>query len=93
MDVYKYLNISYATVIKNPEKLEHVPDHLKTKNMCKDAAKKLPYLLRYVFDQYKTQQICDKALLEYGGTLICIPDCYKNQESVIKQYEYKEMKD
>ena len=93
MDVYKYLNISYGTVVKNPEKLEHVPDPLKTKNMCKDTVKKLLYLLRYVSDQYKTQQICDEALLEYGGTLICILDCYKNQESVIKQYEYKEIKD
>ena len=45
MDVYKFLNISTITVMKNPEMLKFVPNHLKTKNMCKHAVKKLPYLL------------------------------------------------
>ena len=54
MNVYKSLNISIGTVMKNPEMLKFVSDHLKTKNMCKHAIKKLPYLLRYVPDQYKT---------------------------------------
>ena len=49
--------------------LKFVPDHLKTKKMCKHAVKKLPYLLRYVPDWYKAQQMCDKAILENGGTL------------------------
>ena len=31
MDVYKYLNINIGTVIKNPNMLKLVPDHLKTK--------------------------------------------------------------
>ena len=43
--------------------LEFVPDHLKTKKMCKLAVKKLTYLLRVVPNKYKTQQICDKAIL------------------------------
>ena len=55
MDIYKSLNINIGTVMKNPEMLKFVPDHLKTKKMCKHAVKKLPYLLRYVPDQYKTQ--------------------------------------
>ena len=50
MDVYKSLNISTGTVMKNSEMLKFVPDHLKTKEMCKHAVKKLPYLLRYVPD-------------------------------------------
>ena len=66
IDVYKSLNISIGTVIKNPEMLKLVPDHLKTIKMCKHAVKKLPYLLRHVPDQYKTQQMCDKAILENG---------------------------
>ena len=33
MDVYKSLNISIGTVIKNLEMF--VPDHVKTKKMCK----------------------------------------------------------
>ena len=31
MDIYKSLNISIGTVMKNPEMLKLVPDHLKTK--------------------------------------------------------------
>ena len=54
MNAYKFLNISIGTVMKNPEILKFVPDHLKTKKMCKHAIKKLPDLLRYVPDQYKS---------------------------------------
>ena len=54
MDIYKSLNINIGTAVKNPEILKFLPDHLKTKKMCKDAVKKLRYLLRYVPDQYKT---------------------------------------
>ena len=74
MDVHKSLNVSIRTVMKNPEMLKFVPNHLKTKKMCKHAVKKLPYLLRYVPDQYKTQQMCDKAILENNGTLnsVCV---------------------
>ena len=31
MDIYKSLNISIGTVMKNPEMLKFVPDHVKTK--------------------------------------------------------------
>ena len=55
--------------------LKCVPDHLKTKNMCKHAVKKLTYLLRYVPDQYKTQQMHDKAIFENDGTIKSIPNC------------------
>ena len=77
MDIYKSLNINTGTVMKYPEMLKFVPDHRKTKKMCKHAVKKLPYLLRYV---PKTQQMCDKAILENVGTSKSVPDCYENQE-------------
>ena len=81
MDIYKSLNISTVTVMKNPEILKFVPDHLKTKKMGKHAVKKFSYLLRYVPDvPDKTQQMCDKAILENGGTLKSVHECYKNQE-------------
>ena len=41
--------------MKKPEMLKFVPDHIKTKEMCKHAVRKLPYLLRYVPERYKTQ--------------------------------------
>ena len=78
-DVYRSLNISIRAVMKNPETLKFVPDHLKTKKICKHAVKKLPFLVRYAPDKYKTQQMCDKAILENGGTLNSISDCCKNQ--------------
>ena len=59
----KSLNVNIGTVMKNPEMLEFVPDHRKTKKMCKLAVKKWSYLLRFVPNKYKTQQICDKAIL------------------------------
>ena len=63
MKVYKSLNISIVTVMKNSEMVKFVPDHLKTKKLCKYAVKKLPYVLKYVPDQYSNQQMCDKATL------------------------------
>ena len=39
MDNYKSY-ISIVTVMKNPEMLKFVPDHLKTKKICKHAVKK-----------------------------------------------------
>ena len=31
IDIYKSLDINIVTVMKNPEMLQFVPDHLKTK--------------------------------------------------------------
>ena len=82
MDVYKSFNISIETVIKNPEMLKLVPDHLKTKKICKHAVKKLPCLLKYVTDQYKTPQMCYKDILENGGTLESVPDSKTSDKAV-----------
>ena len=77
---YKSPKISIEVVIKNPELLKFVADHLKTKTMRKHANKRLRFVIRYVPNQYQNQQICDKAILENGGTLESAPDCYKNQQ-------------
>ena len=34
MDIYKSLNISFGTVIKNPEMLKFALDHLKIEKVC-----------------------------------------------------------
>ena len=39
MGTYKSLNVNIGTVVKNPEMLKFVPDHLKTKQMCNYAIK------------------------------------------------------
>ena len=79
MDIYKSLYSSIGTVMRNLGMLKFVPDHIKTRKMCKHAVQKLPILIRYVPDQYKTQRMCDKAISENSGTLKSVPDCYKNQ--------------
>ena len=33
MDIFKFLNISVRTVMRNPEMVKFVPDHFKTKKM------------------------------------------------------------
>ena len=48
MDIYKSLNISIGTAVRNPEMLKFVSDYLKTKKICKHAVKKLPSVIRYV---------------------------------------------
>ena len=57
--------------------LRYIPDHLKTKKMCKNAVKRWP-LIRYVAAQYKTPKMYGKVTLENDGKLKYVPDCYKN---------------
>ena len=64
--------------------LKFIPDHVKTKKMCKHAVKKLPFLIRYVPDQHETQQMCDKAILNNGRASKSVPDCYKINNCVLK---------
>ena len=73
MDIYKSVKISIGTVMRNPDVLNFVPDHLETKQMCKHKVKKLPFVIRYVPDQYKSKQMC--AILENYGTLESVPEC------------------
>ena len=40
---YKSLKVSIRAIIKNPEMLRFVLNHLKTKKMCKHTVKKLPF--------------------------------------------------
>ena len=74
MDTYNSVKINIGIVMKNPEMLKLMPDHLKTKQMCNYAVKKLPYLLGYVPNQCKTKTICNGAILENGGTLEPVPN-------------------
>ena len=53
-NIYKSLKISMGVVMRNPEMLKFVPNHLKTKKMFKNAVKKLSFVIRYVLDRYKT---------------------------------------
>ena len=65
IDTYKLFNINIGTVMKNPEMLKFIPDHLKTEQISNYAVKKLPSAIRYV-PQTKTKKLCDRAILENG---------------------------
>ena len=45
-DNYKSSKTKIETIIKNPKMLRFVPDHLKTKKMCKHADKILSFVTR-----------------------------------------------
>ena len=75
---YKILEISVEAIIKVEEMLRFVPDHIKTKNMCKNTVKKLPLIIRYIPDRYK------RFILENGGTLRFVPDATRIKTCAIK---------
>ena len=68
---YQSLKISLGAIIKNPEMLTFVPDHLKTKKMCKHAVKKLPFVIRYFPYQYKSQKMCDNIIRKWWNANVC----------------------
>ena len=39
MNIYKSAKISIKTIMRKPEILNFVPDHLKTKEMCKHVVR------------------------------------------------------
>ena len=51
--------------------LTFVPDHLKTKKMCKHAVKKLPFVIRYFPYQYKSQKMCDNIIRKWWNANVC----------------------
>ena len=65
IDTYKLFNINIRTVMKNPEMLKFIPDHLKTEQISNYAVKKLPFTIRYV-PETTTKRLCDRAILENG---------------------------
>ena len=50
--------MSEKAVEDKSEALEHVPDHFKTEEICKEAVRREPYDLGHVHNHLKTQQIC-----------------------------------
>ena len=62
-DICKSLKTSIGVKTKNSEMLKFIPDHLKTKKMCKNTVKKLPLVIRFVPDRYKTQ-VCMTKLFQ-----------------------------
>ena len=67
------LKTSIGKTIKYREMLELVPDHIKTKNMCKDAVKKVPFPIMF-----------GNAILKNGGMLVFVPDWYNDQNTCNK---------
>ena len=47
-NAYKSPKISIKAILRNAEMFKFIPGHLKAKEMCKHAVKKLPFPIRYV---------------------------------------------
>ena len=61
---YKFPKISIRAIMKNPEILKFILDHIKTKKVCTHAFKKLSFVIRYIPDCYKTQGVYHKVISE-----------------------------
>ena len=72
----KNIKLNIGAITKVLEMLRFLPDHFKTKTMCKYAEKNLPFLTKYIPNRYKTQGMRDKVIPENVGMLMFIPDCY-----------------
>ena len=48
---------------KNPEIPRFVPDHIKTKMICRNAIQKILFVTKYVLDWCKNQEMCYKIIL------------------------------
>ena len=84
-NICKSLNISIGTVMRNPEMLKLVPNHLnpdcyKNHKVCDKAFDNYSHALKSVPNYYITQIICDKAINTYHSTIQFVPDCSKTQE-------------
>ena len=51
-DDYKSPKNSIRTVMKNPEILKFISDHLKPEKMCKNPVKKLPFVTTIAYKKY-----------------------------------------
>ena len=79
MNTHKSLNISIGTVMKNPEMLKFVPDHLKTKKMCDKANLENGGTLNSVPYCYKNQEMCNKTVDNDPHALEFVRQCCKTK--------------
>ena len=72
--------------------LGHIPDHLKTQEMCEGAVGASPWQLYAVPDHFETQLMCIKALKKVDPWLLkYVPDHLKTQEmcdNAVRYYLY-----
>ena len=71
-------------VDKYPWSLEHVPDHLKTREMCNEAVEKYPWSLEYVPHDPKFGEMCEKAVEKDPWSLRYVTDHFKTWGDVRK---------
>ena len=84
-DDCKSPEISIGAIMKNPEMLKFVTDHLKTKKipdwyktqeMCHIIIYKDPFMLIYCPNIYKTQRMCDETVDDCLAALKVISDWF-----------------
>ena len=86
MDIYKSAKINIGTVVRKPEMLKFIPDHLKTKNMYKHAVKNLPYQLKS--DSQVPENFCQLKLspvvFKKIPSFLCL--VFKNENKLILKF-------
>ena len=83
MDYLRKLYFNYIFE-KNPWAFIHVPNHLKTQEMCEIAVNRNPDALLYVPDHLKTQEMCERAVEQDPWMIEDVPDKYKTQEMCVR---------
>ena len=58
------------------------PDHLKTQEMCIEAAETNPWLLEYIPDRFETQEMCNNAVGMDPWLLNYVPDWFVTQGQI-----------
>jgi len=71
-----YLN----SVTNNGFALKHVPEAMKTPELCKIAVTKDGFALQYVPEAMKTPELCEIAVTEDGSALEYVPEATKTPE-------------
>ena len=78
------INVAYAIV---PCWITEIPEHLKTQDMCDEAADIEPCSLGFVPDHLKTQEVCNEAVRREPYTLQYVPDHFRTQKMCTESVE------
>ena len=74
-------------VYSNSWALRHVPNFLKTKEICIKVVEKDPWLFGNVPEYLKTQEMYDKAVRDYLFSLQFVPDWFVTYEQLNLWYD------
>jgi len=66
------------------ESLEHVPENLRSAELCRKMVMQCGYELKFVPEKHKTAELCLAAVKLFGHALVFVPDNLKTAELCLK---------